>query len=149
MFAEEIKALVQQHVNAFSAGNDEEAISVFAPDVIYHNPPTEIHGREGMRELFAMYRQGFPEIMETIENLIVENDMAAFSYSCRGLNKGEMMGFPPTHKEITFCGIVICRIENGKMTEIWEQIDTLGLLEQLAAVARLSPPNAKPATASL
>src|ERR1051326_876968 len=116
MSAEEIKAVVQRHVNAFSAGYDEEAISVFAPDVIYHNPPTEIRGRDQMRELFAIYRQGFPEITETLEHLVVEGNMAAFSYTCRGVNQGEMLGFPPTHKEIAFGGIVICRIENAKMT---------------------------------
>lgn len=38
MSAEEIKALVRRHADAFSAGNDEEAISVFASNVLYHNP---------------------------------------------------------------------------------------------------------------
>ncbi len=148
MFAEEIKGIVHRHVNAFSAGNDEEATSVFASDVIYHSPSDEIRGREEMRQLFALYRQGFPKITETLDHLIVEGDMAAFSYTCRGVNTGEMMGFPPTHKEITFSGMVICRIAYGKMAEIWEQIDSLGLLTQLGAVAQLSPAEAKSATPS-
>src|SRR5512133_4400871 len=102
MFAEEIKALVHRHVNAFSAGDDDEATSVFASDVIYHNPPDEIRGREEMRQLFAVYRQGFPQITQTLDHLVVEGDMAAFNYTCRGVNTGEMVGFLHTHKEMTF-----------------------------------------------
>jgi hypothetical protein len=60
-----------------------------------------------------------------------------------------MMGFPPTGKEITFSGIVSTRVADGKMVEIWENYDSLSLLEELGGIKRISPEATRPALSPL
>lgn len=45
--------------------------------------------------------------------------------------EGEFMGIPPTHKQVQFSGIVIHRIEYGKFAESRNEIDLLGIRQQL------------------
>jgi predicted ester cyclase len=44
------------------------------------------------------------------------------------------MGVAPTGNQIEVPGIIIHRIENGKIVEEWEQPDNLGLMQQFGVV---------------
>ena len=52
----------------------------------------------------------------------------------RGTHKGELMGIPPTGKQIAVSGMTIIRIVNGKAEETWANYDALGMLQQLGVV---------------
>jgi predicted ester cyclase len=45
-----------------------------------------------------------------------------------------MLGLPPTGKSMELRGMTILRIEDGKIHEVWENIDLLGLTQQLDAI---------------
>jgi predicted ester cyclase len=47
------------------------------------------------------------------------------------------MGIPPTGRRIKVSWIAIYRIADGKLAEHWQQIDELGLRQQLGAVLTL------------
>jgi predicted ester cyclase len=49
-------------------------------------------------------------------------------------NCSELMGIPPTGKQVTVTGIVIHRIANGRLVETWVNADSLGMLQQLGVV---------------
>ena len=52
-------------------------------------------------------------------------------FSTRGTFTGEMMGTQGTGQAfVTSNGIDICRIENGKVVEMWAMFDALGMLQQ-------------------
>ena len=48
-----------------------------------------------------------------------------------GIHQGEFLGIPPTGNKFKGSGILIFRIKNGKVVELWEEFDGVGLLEQL------------------
>lgn len=43
------------------------------------------------------------------------------------------MGLPPTGNEVTWTGMNFMRVVNGKLVEDWEELDLLGLMQQLGA----------------
>jgi predicted ester cyclase len=47
---------------------------------------------------------------------------------------GELMGIPPTGKRLEMTGIVIYRIEGGKIIERWAQHDVVGLMRQMGVL---------------
>jgi len=49
-------------------------------------------------------------------------------------HQGELMGIAPTGNRVTFTGIAIARIEDGKVAEIWENYDALGMMQQLGVI---------------
>ena len=54
----------------------------------------------------------------------------------RGTHEGEFTGITPTGKQVTMAGIDIFRIAEGKIVELWNQEDVLGMMQQIGAGPR-------------
>lgn len=54
-------------------------------------------------------------------------------FTAEATHKGPFLGIEPTGKKVKFSGIVMHRIENGKFAESWNEIDLLGIQQQLTA----------------
>src|SRR5215212_9016425 len=88
---------------------------------------------EAAKQQAANFRQGFPDVISAIEDLIAEGDKVVARWRSRATHKGEYMGIPPTGKEVEFTGISFYRIERGKIAESWNIEDKLGLMRQIGA----------------
>lgn len=136
MSEKENKALAQEAVEAFNRGDLDAAGRLFTADYVDHDPsraglPT---GPEGVKQAWSMMRAAFPDLQATIEDVIVEGDKVAVRGTVRGTHRGELMGIPPTGKQVTVTLIDINRIENGKLAERWGEADMLGMMQQIGAV---------------
>lgn len=67
----------------------------------------------------------------TIEDIVAQGDLVAYRATYTGTNEGEAMGVPATGIPMSIEGNVFVRIEDGKITELRGQLDTLGLMRQL------------------
>jgi len=73
-----------------------------------------------------------------IDEQLAEGDLVASRWTGRGTHQGELMGIPPTGKQVTVSGITISRVKNGKVVEEWSNWDTLGMLQQLGVVPEMA-----------
>jgi predicted ester cyclase len=64
---------------------------------------------------------------------VAEADMVVGRWTATGTNTGQWGSIPPTGKIAKFSAVNIFRIANGKVVEIWNHRDDLGLLQQLDA----------------
>jgi predicted ester cyclase len=69
----------------------------------------------------------------TVDDQIAEGDKVATRWTFRAKHAGEFLGIAPTGKRITITGINICRIQEGKIAEMWRATDVMSLLQQLGA----------------
>ena len=51
-----------------------------------------------------------------------------------GTHEGKFTGVAPTGKQVTMAGVDIFRIAGGKIVELWNQEDVLGMMQQIGAV---------------
>jgi predicted ester cyclase len=65
------------------------------------------------------------------EDMVAEGDKAVARLRIRGTHQGEFMGNAPTGNQVTFTGIDILRIAEGKVVEHWGNFDQLGMMRQL------------------
>jgi predicted ester cyclase len=123
---EENKALVRREQEELwnHTGNLDAAEELFATEQA-----------EAARQEAADFRQGFPDVVSTIEDLIAEGDKVLARWRSRATHLGGYMGIPPTGKEVEFTGISVYRIEGNKIAESWTVEDELGLMRQIGAVA--------------
>src|SRR5712692_7066496 len=49
-----------------------------------------------------------------------------------------LMGIPPTVRQVTITDMAILHVANGKFVEAWNNADDLGLLQQLGVIPALS-----------
>lgn len=76
-------------------------------DFINHNPILGVpNNRDGLKEMFSLLFNVFPEISLTIKEIIFENDILCFRHIVHGIKENE---------EIT--GIAMVKFKNGKITD--------------------------------
>jgi predicted ester cyclase len=88
---------------------------------------------EAAKQEAANFRQGFPDVVSTIEDLIAEGDKVVARWRSRATHQGDYMGIAPTGNRIEFTGISVYRIEEGKIAQSWNIEDQFGLLRQIGA----------------
>jgi len=126
------------------------ADELFASTYTHHDSSTPDVGRgpESEKKRVSLYRNAFPDLRLTIEDLIAEGETVMARWSCRGTHRGDLNGIAPTGKQFTISGVSIARFASGKMVEGWVNWDALGLMQQLGVVPELAKAKAVAAVAA-
>jgi steroid delta-isomerase-like uncharacterized protein len=136
MSAEENKALVRRFVEEFwNEGKMAAADELMALDAEIHMPTGEVVDPDGLKSFAGTFRESFPDWHSTFEELIAEGERVAERWTGRGTHRGELQGIPPTGKRVEVPGSVFYRIVGGKIVEFRGQLDMMGLMQQLGAMA--------------
>ncbi len=130
MSQEANKALVRQYIELWVTGNLALADVVLAADFVDHMHPEWLPGPEGIKQDVQAFRAAFSDVRITVEHLLSEQDMVAFSFAMRGTHRGVFAGLPPTGKEVVVIGADFLRIADGKIAELWSYQDTLSWVRQ-------------------
>ena len=134
--ANENKSMVQRWVDEAWHNRNANAVDEFcAPNYIGHEGSVEVRGIEGMRAQVSAFHQAFSGVRVTFEEQVAAGDKIAARWRVKATHQGEFMNIPATGREVTWTGIFIGRVENGKMVEVWQDMDLLGLMNQLKAEA--------------
>jgi steroid delta-isomerase-like uncharacterized protein len=131
MSADENKDVVRRVVDAGNAGNVAAFRALFADDFVHHDPA--IGDLPGFLQFLGAVHAGVPDGYTTIEDMVAEGNRVSKRWTLRGTQTGELLGIPPTNRQVALQGISIYGIEGGLVKEIWWVTDTLGLLQQLGA----------------
>jgi predicted ester cyclase len=113
-------------------GNFDVLDTVLTPGYVVH--PEDAHGATGLQELVEGYRAALSDLRVEIEQQFSARDRVATVSTVRGTHDGDLMGTPPTKREVAFAMITISRIEDGRIAEEWEIADTVSLLAQVGAL---------------
>jgi predicted ester cyclase len=102
--------------------------------------PGQGPGLEGLKDILRAMRAGFPDIAFSIQEQITEDDKVASRFEWTDTHKGEFLGVPATDRHVRVWGIVIDRLENGRIKDNRIIMNTLGLMIQLDALPSLPTP---------
>ncbi len=113
---------------------------LISSDYVGHDPalPEPIRGPQGAKDNFKQYSDAFEGAQITVVDQIAEGDAVATRWQGRGRHTGELMGVPPTGKEVIVEGLNLTRLRDGKIVEEWSNWDTLGMLQQVGAIPSAS-----------
>lgn len=130
------KEIVRRYQRAFLAGQLDELEALIAPDYVDHMEyPGQNTGREGLLEMAAGTNSAFSGERYEEEEYFAEGDRVIERWRMRAKHTGPraFLGVAPAGKEVTFTGIDIFRLADGKIVEHWSEMDLLGPLQQLGA----------------
>ncbi|MBI3860215.1 MAG: ester cyclase [Thaumarchaeota archaeon] len=121
----------------WSQGNLAVIDELVALDVIVHLPGyPQISGLEAYKQACSMLRAGFPDLQVALEDIVAEGDKIAGRWTFRGTQTGDYMGIAATGKPMTWTATAIYRITDGKVAEVWDNEDFLGLMQQLGVISK-------------
>ncbi len=107
------------------------------PQVIESTPQSEKAAYEWLKAVWST------NLRVTVDDMIAENDRVMARWTCYGTHVGEFAGLPPTYRDVTYAGINIFRIADGKIAEIWDIFDRLWLWQQLGVLPEIKEAIAK------
>ena len=113
-------------------GNLEAANEIVAEDFIELDPlPGQRQGREGLKEVIAMFRSAFPDIDWVTDETVAAGEKVVTRFTWTGTHRGPFLGIPATGRRVTVKGVVIDRLSGGKMADSRILMDSLGMMQQL------------------
>ncbi len=130
---EQNSALVKRLTEELNKGNAEIVKELYAPDVKSYSPSgsTAPASQNDNYELTKAYFNAFPDLNQTIEEIVAAGDKVTVRFIARGTHKGDFQGIPATGSRMELSGIVIFHIKDGKIVEERQDVDSLGFMTQL------------------
>ncbi len=134
---QDIRTVVDRWLELWNTGDTAIADQILALGYVFHSPlfSEQVCGADLYKQRVTTIRAAFPDIRFTAEDEIAQGEKVAVRWTARGTHTGHYRGAAPTGRQITDSGISILHIRDGKIVEEWEEIDSLGLLQQLGLVS--------------
>jgi len=136
MTLEANKELVRRfYEEVWNLGNLDVADEVFAPEYLRHDsrPSEPKPGPAGQKRIAADFRTAFPDLSFEVDLVLAEGELVAGRWTASGTHLGSWAGVEATGRRMRFSGLNVFRFSEGKVVEIWNHRDDLGLIEQLGA----------------
>tara|TARA_A100001391_G_scaffold135241_1_gene94029 strand:+ start:957 stop:1376 length:420 start_codon:yes stop_codon:yes gene_type:complete len=125
--------------SVLNRGQFDSTSEYFWEDVVEQAPfPGQAPGIEGLKDVVRGLRISFPDMHWTIDEQITEGEKVLSRFHWKGTHRGEFLGVPATNRPVSVWGMVIDRVEDGRIKETRIIMDTLGLMTQLGV---LLPPH--------
>ncbi len=94
----------------------------------------DIHGRETFRDWLRWYTSAFVDRAWAVHDIISEGDKVVARCSGRATYKGGLLDIPSEDQRVIETSILILRVEDGLVRELWSEMSDLQLVMQLGAL---------------
>lgn len=112
-------------------GDTATADALIATNLVLRNPPAILHSLEEYKQSMAKFHAAFPNLHFVVEDVVAERDRVVVHWTLRATHLGEYRGRAPTGKGMNVTGMSLFRISDGRIREIWVNMDRWGMMEQL------------------
>jgi steroid delta-isomerase-like uncharacterized protein len=114
---------------------------LFTPNVVAHTPNGDSTGLAALEKTVESVHAMFPDHHFVVEDFVIQGDKGAARWTMTATNTAPLAGIPPTGKPITQRANVFYSFEEGKVAELWLQLDQIGVLRQIGVPLPVPPQN--------
>jgi steroid delta-isomerase-like uncharacterized protein len=134
-------ATMRRLYELINAGDIDGFGELLAEDFVEHEEMPGLEpSKEGVKQLFHMYRAAFPDLRMEAQDVLVSGDKAVARVRATGTHQGEFLGMAATGKSVDVQLIDITRFgDDGLAREHWGVFDALAMMQQLGAIPQRPP----------
>ena len=104
---------------------------------LVHTPSLDIiKGIEGWKQMVTGYFKALSDINIVSEDTVAEGDTVVNRWTITAKHTGDLMGVPSANEQLKMRRIAFFHFVSGKVGEIWNYQDRLGLMQQLGVIQR-------------
>lgn len=122
--------LNKNDLNALHFCDELFSSNVQIHDVAY---PHFKSGTQALRQCESEYIRAFPDKKAKIDKIFTNDDGNTITvcWTCTGNQKGPFKNISPKNKPFKISGITVYCCDNDKISEVWQNWDIYGLIEQV------------------
>jgi roadblock/LC7 domain-containing protein len=125
-------AIADRIVGRFNANDLEGLGKLIAPDAPIHLPwPIPGSGADYLLGIYRLSKICVPDSTISIGDLLIAEDRIVALATVRGTQTGTLLGVPATGAPIEVSAIFVARVADGKVAELWGQVDAVAVALQL------------------
>jgi steroid delta-isomerase-like uncharacterized protein len=129
MTSQEIRRIVDEHLNAEARHDAEAAAATYAPHGYYHHVPLglRLDGQEAVAAGYASSFAAFPDSEISNEGDVVEGNHYVHWGRFQGTLAGSWLGLPPTNRRLDLPFAAVIEVREGRMIgeALYYDLDTL------------------------
>ncbi|HUG15758.1 MAG TPA: ester cyclase [Thermomicrobiales bacterium] len=129
------RAIVRRYfAEVWNQGDVAVIDELVAPTYLRHNdsiPAGGVSGSDALKRIVTSERLTFPDLAQSIEDMISEADRVTVRLKSSGTMRGKLLEHEPTGKHFTIPAIHIIRLSDGRIQEEWLTVNVIGILSQL------------------
>lgn len=91
-----------------------------------------ITGPEEFAQFHDQIVAGFPDVALQVLHVVADDQQAAVHWRVSGTHRGTFLGLPASQKAVSFDGMTLLTVTDGKITEGWDCWDVGSLMGRLA-----------------
>jgi steroid delta-isomerase-like uncharacterized protein len=122
---------VQRVIDAYNDRTLEAFDSLLTDDVVLVRDEEKARGREEFKAVLGRLRRAFPDLQYRISDVVSSGDRMALRWEARGTHQGEYLGVQGTGRSVTYGGITLYELRDGRIARVWVAADLLSLLRRL------------------
>jgi steroid delta-isomerase-like uncharacterized protein len=111
------------------------ADEILADEVTYSGPrsisPRDPSTPADIKRYVEIYHRAFPDIEYTVEHVFSEGSEYCVRWRAEGTHESELFGIEATDEAFSKEGLSVFVVEDGRITEVHSQWDTLGMTQEL------------------
>ena len=118
-------------VDAYNGRTLEAFDSLLTDDVVLIRDEEKARGRDEFKAVLTRLRRAFPDIRYRIDDVRASGDRMALRWEARATHQGEYLGVPGSGRPISYTGITLYELRDGRIARVWVSADSLSLLRCL------------------
>ncbi len=132
MLSDDKADLVRRRFEALDRGNFDVLDELFSPEYELHPGATsEALSLDQTKALYRSLYDAFPDLEHTIERQLVDGDRVVTLWIASGTHRNSFLGAEATGSRVTFSGINVYTVADGKFIRSDVSWDLLPVLRQL------------------
>ena len=122
-----------------SQGNANALDKIMIPDFKDHGETLfgSPQGRDALKQGVISARGIFASLSIQLHDVIADGEMVGVRGTMRCTQQAEFVGVAPSGNELTWNGLALFRVVDGKIKERWFNSDSLSIVQQLGLVPPL------------
>jgi steroid delta-isomerase-like uncharacterized protein len=129
----EVQAIWDNNNQLWNGGSVDLVDTLYAEGCVRHNADMgDTNGPEGVKEFVKWVYTAYSDFKVTFDSRFELKDRIIAHWTATGTNDGPLSeNIPATGKKVSFTGLAMSVIENGKITEEWAYYNQLFVYDQM------------------
>ena len=148
MSVHENSRIIEEWFAAVNAHDFDRYIGLFSDDLVQRSTmnPEPVRGKDAARQQFEGLIAAFPDYHIELKNAVVSDDQFVSELEASGTHEGPLnlrpgaQPLPATGKHFRTQGIFVATVKDGKVVEVHQYPNLMGLMMQLGLI---SPPGSE------